>query len=117
MTPVSGTILPGANTVLTITLDAASLAAGSYSSSLVITSNAANTPSLSVPVSFTVEALPYPANPRFVAEWEPAQGAIVRYPLPALFPAGRYLRGNHALRGLWPREASPQPPAPSPPTE
>ncbi|HOY85595.1 MAG TPA: agmatine deiminase family protein, partial [Candidatus Syntrophosphaera sp.] len=81
VTPVSGTILPGANTVLTITLDAASLAAGSYSSSLVITSNAANTPSLSVPVSFTVEALPYPANPRFVAEWEPAQGAIVRYPL------------------------------------
>jgi agmatine/peptidylarginine deiminase len=79
---LSGTINPGANTIVTITLDSNGLAAGTYTSSFSINSNAENNPSLSVPLSLTVETLvnPFPVEPRFVAEWEPASGAIVRYP-------------------------------------
>jgi len=81
VTPTSGTIAAGGNTVLNLTLSSTGLTSGTYNSSLVITSNANNNPSLNVPVSFTVEPNPYPNQPRFVAEWEPAKGAIVRYPL------------------------------------
>ena len=51
----------------------------SYTGSVVIASNAANAAAVNVAVSGTGASLP--AGPRFVAEWEPAQGAIVRYPL------------------------------------
>lgn len=81
VSPTSGSIAAGANTILTLTLNSAGLALGTYNSSLVLASNAINYPSLSVPVSLTVVENPYPVNPRFVAEWEPAQGALVRYPL------------------------------------
>ncbi len=51
----------------------------SYTGSVVITSNAANAATLNVAVSGNGVSLPI--GPRYVAEWEPAQGAIVRYPL------------------------------------
>lgn len=78
----SGTIAPAGNAVITVRMDSEGLADGTYSSSFTINSNAQNNPSLSVPLSLTVETPinPYPVDPRFVAEWEPAQGAIVRYP-------------------------------------
>jgi len=78
----SGTIAPGGNAVITILMDSEGLADGTYSSSFTINSNAQNNSSLSVPLSLTVETPinPYPVGPRFVAEWEPAMGAIVRYP-------------------------------------
>lgn len=78
--PSSGTIPAGGNTVLTLILNSAGLANNTYNKNLVIASNATNNPSLSIPVSFTVSDL-IPNQPRFVAEWEPAQGAIIRYPL------------------------------------
>lgn len=78
----SGSIAPGANTIITLSLDAEALADGIYTSSFSIVSNASNNPILSFQVSLTVvtPVNPYPVQPRFVAEWEPAQGAIVRYP-------------------------------------
>ncbi|MDD3097753.1 MAG: agmatine deiminase family protein, partial [Candidatus Cloacimonetes bacterium] len=78
----SGTIAPGANTVITVILDSEDLADGTYSSSFTINSNATNNPALTVPLSLTIEtpAIPNPVDPRFVAEWEPAMGAVVRYP-------------------------------------
>jgi len=80
VSPISGTLEAGTNAELTLTLSAEGLAVGSYDSSLVISSNASNQPELSIPVSFSVTASPYPFQPSFVAEWEPAQGALIRYP-------------------------------------
>jgi agmatine/peptidylarginine deiminase len=80
VTPSSGTIAAGGNTVLTLTLDAAGLAQSTYNANVLINSNATNNPALSIPVTMTVFN-PYPTGPRYVAEWEPAKGAIVRYPL------------------------------------
>lgn len=78
----SGTIAAGANTIITLSMDAEALADGTYTSSFSINSNASNNATVIVPLSFTIETPinPYPVEPRFVAEWEPAQGAIVRYP-------------------------------------
>jgi len=79
VSPASGTIAAGGNTVLTLTLNAAALTAGTYNANMVITSNAVNEPSLTVPVSFTVEAYVEPSDIRFIAEWEPATGVIIAY--------------------------------------
>ncbi len=97
--PVSGTILAGQSTILTLTLDSNGLTDGTYTTNLVILSNAANNPSLSVPVSMTVETPvnPYPTQPRFVAEWEPAKGAIVRYPWGLPYSMLRDLAANSLL--------------------
>ena len=78
----SGSIAAGEDAMITILMDSQGLADGTYSSSFTILSNDPNQPSLSIPVSLTV-ITPlnlYPVQPRFVAEWEPAQGAVVRYP-------------------------------------
>lgn len=82
LSPSSGSIAAGESAVITVIMDSDGLADGIYHSSLTIASNAANDPELSVPLSLTVETpvISYPVQPRFVAEWEPAQGAIVRYP-------------------------------------
>ena len=79
VSPTSGTIAAGGNTVLTLTLNAAALTAGTYNANMVITSNAVNEPSLTVPVSFTVEAYVEPSDIRFIAEWEPATGILIAY--------------------------------------
>ncbi|MDD2229339.1 MAG: C25 family cysteine peptidase [Candidatus Cloacimonetes bacterium] len=79
VSPTSGTIIAGGNTVLTINISSTGLAAATYNSNLLITSNATNNPNLNVPVSFSVTASPYPVGPRYVAEWEPATGAIIAY--------------------------------------
>lgn len=78
----SGNIAPGTSTVISVTLDTNDLPDGTYTSSFTINSNAQNNPALIVPLSLTVETPedPFPIEPRFVAEWEPATGAIVRYP-------------------------------------
>jgi uncharacterized repeat protein (TIGR01451 family) len=77
VSPTSGTIQPGGSSNLTLTLSAGTLALGNYNANLVITSNAENQPSLSVPITMTVKPEPEPI--RFVAEWEPAKGAVVAY--------------------------------------
>ncbi|MDD3465498.1 MAG: agmatine deiminase family protein, partial [Candidatus Cloacimonetes bacterium] len=79
VSPASGTIADGGNTVLTLTLNATALTAGTYNANMVITSNAVNEPSLTVPVSFTVEAYVEPSDIRFIAEWEPATGVLIAY--------------------------------------
>ena len=79
VTPLSGTIAAGGNTVLTLTLNAAALTPNTYNANLVISSNAQNTPSLTVPVTFTVNAVVVPSDIRFIAEWEPATGVIIAY--------------------------------------
>ncbi len=79
VSPTSGAIAAGANTVITLSLNTGTMAVGTYNSALVISSNATNNPSLSVPVNFTVNNSPYPVEPRYVAEWEPATGAIIAY--------------------------------------
>jgi agmatine/peptidylarginine deiminase len=79
VSPASGTIAAGGNTVLTLTLNAAALTAGTYNANMLITSNAVNEPSLTVPVSFTVEAYVEPKDIRFIAEWEPATGVLIAY--------------------------------------
>lgn len=78
----SGTISPGEYTIISVNLDSSGLADGTHLGSIVINSNAANNSALSIPLSLTVETPvnPFPNQPRFVAEWEPAKGAIVRYP-------------------------------------
>lgn len=78
----SGTIAPGSNATIVITLDTTGLTDGVYTDNLVINSNAANNSSLTVPISMTVTTpvSPYPTSPRMVAEWEQAKGALIRYP-------------------------------------
>jgi agmatine/peptidylarginine deiminase len=78
--PSSGTVAAGGNATIILTLNATGLAQSTYNANLVINSNATNNPALSIPVTMTVYN-PYPTGPRYVAEWEPAKGAIVRYPL------------------------------------
>ncbi|GAB1365974.1 hypothetical protein MASR1M36_08450 [Candidatus Cloacimonadaceae bacterium] len=77
--PSSGTIPAGGSTVINLSLSSSGLAIGSYNKNITITSNASNSPTYSIPVSFTVQANPYPAGPRFVAEWEPATGVLIAY--------------------------------------
>ncbi len=79
VTPTSGTIAAGGNTVLTLTLNAAVLSPNTYNANLVISSNAQNNPSLTVPATFTVTAVVVPSDIRFIAEWEPATGVIIAY--------------------------------------
>ncbi|PKN71775.1 MAG: hypothetical protein CVU50_10100, partial [Candidatus Cloacimonetes bacterium HGW-Cloacimonetes-3] len=79
VSPTSGTIVAGGYRVVTLSMNTAGLATGAYNSALVITSDATNNPSLNVPVNFTVNVSPYPVGPRYVAEWEPATGAIIAY--------------------------------------
>lgn len=93
--PASGTIQAGANQVIELVLNSAGLANATYNKNLVIASNASNTPSLSVPVSFIVSDL-VPNNPRFVAEWEPAKGSIIAYPFGQPYSLIRDL-SNHGL--------------------
>lgn len=78
--PTSGTIPAGGSANLTISLDSDGLGLQTYTASLVINSNALENPQLSIPVSLTIEPSPYPNQPRMVAEWEPAQGSLIRYP-------------------------------------
>lgn len=77
VSPTSGSIQPGESSELTLYLNAGTLALGNYNANLVITSNAENQPSLSVPVTMSVKPEPEPI--RFVAEWEQAQGAVIAY--------------------------------------
>jgi len=56
--PLSGNIAGGANAPLTLSCNLSGVAAGSYSGSIVITSNAQNTPVLNIPVSITVTGIP-----------------------------------------------------------
>ncbi len=77
--PVSGTIPAGGSTVVNLTLSSTGLALGTYTKNITITSNATNSPNYIIPVSFTVQANPYPIGPRFVAEWEPATGVLIAY--------------------------------------
>jgi agmatine/peptidylarginine deiminase len=76
-----GTIAPGENTTISLTLNSEGLEDGTHISSITINSNAQNNPALTVPLRLTVETQvdPFPSNPRFVAEWEPAKGAVVSY--------------------------------------
>lgn len=77
--PVSGTIPAGGSTIINLTLSSSGLAIGNYTKNITITSNASNSPTYSIPISFTVQANPYPTGPRFVAEWEPATGVLIAY--------------------------------------
>ncbi|HOV17076.1 MAG TPA: C25 family cysteine peptidase [Candidatus Cloacimonadota bacterium] len=77
--PASGTVAASGNSSLTLNLNSAGLAVGTYTDEVVITSNATNNPSLTIPVSLTVQAIPNPSAIRFVAEWEPATGVIIAY--------------------------------------
>ncbi|MCH8486376.1 MAG: S8 family serine peptidase [Candidatus Cyclonatronum sp.] len=52
--PASLNIAPGNTATVTISLNAASLTSGSYSGSIVLSSNAVNNPNLSLPVSISV---------------------------------------------------------------
>ncbi|MCB5271802.1 MAG: agmatine deiminase family protein [Candidatus Cloacimonetes bacterium] len=94
----SGSIAPGTDAIITVLLDSEGLADGTYSSSFNIESNSMFNSSLNIPVSLTVftPVNPYPTEPRFVAEWEPAQGAVVRYPWGQPFSLLRDL-SNEAL--------------------
>jgi hypothetical protein len=56
VTPASGSLAGGASAEATVTVDASTLAAGSYSANLCVTSNDAATPLVTVPVEVTVEA-------------------------------------------------------------
>lgn len=75
-TPI--TIVPNDDYDLDLTLNATGLAAGTYTTTLVLTTNAGT---ISVPVSLKVITSTTPESPRHVAQWEPARGAIIRYPL------------------------------------
>ncbi len=82
VTPSTGTISPGESQQLTINLNSTGLQDGTYSDIMIISSNAGNDTSLDVPITLTVAPTQssYPNSPRFVAEWEPSLGALIRYP-------------------------------------
>lgn len=82
VSPTSGTVLPGQSVNLSVDFDTAGMADGTFTSAIVINSNATNNPSLNIALSMTVQTPvnPYPVNPRFVAEFDPAKAALIRYP-------------------------------------
>jgi len=61
VSPAGGSLAGGASADSTVTVDASSLAAGSYSANLCVASNDEVTPIVIVPVSVTVEAVVVPA--------------------------------------------------------
>ncbi len=56
VSPTAGATAGGASSPVTVSLNPASLAAGTYNANLCVTSNDAATPLVSVPVAFTVES-------------------------------------------------------------
>nr|WP_306271337.1 choice-of-anchor J domain-containing protein [Ornithinimicrobium sp. HY1793] len=65
VTPTTGTVAPGADTDLALAFDAAGLEAGEHTAALCISSNDAQSPTVTVPVTLTVteeEAPPEPAE-------------------------------------------------------
>lgn len=81
VSPSSGTIPANSSTNLTVSYSSAGLNVGTHQATIQINSNATNQNPYSIPVSLEVQAIPYPPGPRLVAEWEPAKGVLVRYPL------------------------------------
>jgi len=67
VTPATGSLAGGASADSTVTVDASTLAAGSYSANLCVTSNDTVNPLLTIPLSVTVAALP-PGDPCSAAD-------------------------------------------------
>ncbi|PKN77876.1 MAG: hypothetical protein CVU48_10090 [Candidatus Cloacimonetes bacterium HGW-Cloacimonetes-1] len=93
----SGTIPAGQNVTITATLSSAGLAIGTQNSSIVINSNSSNAATVTIPISFTVQAIPYPTSPRFIAEFEPMNAALIRYPLGIPYSMVRELAADNLL--------------------
>ena len=68
----------GQSATILIDLHSTGLANGTYNGNLVISTSSASQPSISVPVTMTIDES-LPSNPRLVAEWENAEGAIVAF--------------------------------------
>jgi len=80
----SGSVVAGSSATVSITLNTSALAAGTYTKTIRISSNATNQATLDIPVSLTVTTpLPtYPETPvRAIAEFEPMRGVLIAYPL------------------------------------
>jgi len=58
--PTEGTVTPEGSAPVTLTFDATGLEAGTYSTTLAVSSNDANAPVVEVPVTFTVSAVNQP---------------------------------------------------------
>ncbi len=79
-TPPTGTIPAGGTLPLQLTLNAGGNPSG-YTATTNLTVNVTYNGSplaITVPVRMTVANLP--VNPRMIGQWEPARGAIIRYP-------------------------------------
>ncbi len=81
----------------TYDLSFAPTAGSAYNGNVVITSNASNSGTVNVTVTGTGTVQLLPVNPRFVAEWEPAKGAIVRYPFGQPYPLLKDMSNNGLL--------------------
>jgi agmatine/peptidylarginine deiminase len=99
--PTSGSVAAGGNAVLTLTLNAAGLAESTYNATVTVNSNATNSPTINIPLTLTVY-YPYPTGPRFVAEWETAKGALIRFPFGLQYPMIANLSQNDLLYVLVP---------------
>ena len=71
------TVTPGNDFVLPLNFTAPATA-GTYTVNLSITTSAGT---ITVPVGIKTIATAVPTNPRHIAQWEPARGALIRYPL------------------------------------
>lgn len=81
VSPTGGTIPVSGSVTLTVSYNAVGLSVGTHEASIQINSDATNQNPYNILVSLQVLASPYPPSPRLVAEWEPAKGVLVRYPL------------------------------------
>jgi subtilisin-like proprotein convertase family protein len=82
--PAGGSVAAGANTDVTVTADAASLAEGTYTANVCVGSNDPVTPLVTVPVTLTVGPAPFvlcPNNPEeiFCDGFDPAGGQAGTY--------------------------------------
>lgn len=104
VSPSSGTIPAGGSSQLTVNLNSNGLAEASYTDDIVINSNASNNQTLIVPITLSVDdnQTQYPESPRFVAEWEPALGALIRYPFGLPYSMIRDLAADKLLYILCP---------------
>ncbi|MCD4819881.1 MAG: agmatine deiminase family protein [Candidatus Cloacimonetes bacterium] len=80
LTPNSGSCLYNETDQIGVTFDALGLTAGTYQAIITITSNGGANQTINVTLNVSEASGDYPVSPKSIAEFEPMQGVLIRYP-------------------------------------